>query len=166
MTKCWSLDEIAQIKAILAEYEAGYDWMASKLGLGQEPADLTYQDVFTVTDDDVFQYVQKHGWDKRFVREVDTLPNENQDSIGVLFLLPQSSKWEVVTREERGVVNIWGTFNDLSAARLFVVRLLVMRQWTYWNHAWVRKHWPVDSPRPVLRDVFPPPPNLAYDDLQ
>ena len=153
-----------QIKVILAKFVEGANWnnwMRYKLKPGEEPADLTYHDVFSVTDDDVFKHVLLHGFDERVVKETEQWPASSAPRIDYYFVREKKGCTVYTpTDDDRGSW-AWHPFKSVDAAHRYIVRDLVASQWSAWCHEWHNKH---PESRPVgpvdYATMFPLPANL------
>ncbi|HLO96515.1 MAG TPA: hypothetical protein VK195_19560 [Burkholderiaceae bacterium] len=129
----------AQIRAILSYFFIGQDgWPDAS----QEIRNSTsFQDFFSVNEDDVYRYVTAHGWDGRVVRE---LPFRPHDPEGIswnwrfFFTREPDGSWTCGRRNdpERGAdpISYW-SFASREAMDRFIVHDLFLAQQSLWGPA-------------------------------
>ena len=68
----FKISKTDQSKAILARGNVGADrWSEKHIGIpAAKTHEVSYADVFNVTEDDVYEYVMQIGWDERVVAQV------------------------------------------------------------------------------------------------
>ncbi len=75
----------AQIAGLLAGFLIGADgWRDRYLGAGVRTRDVRFGDAFSVTEKDVVDHVLQKGWDRRYVKPIDELPQSlPEDDVAV-----------------------------------------------------------------------------------
>lgn len=86
---------------MLAGFLIGADsWRDRYLGAGSRTRDVRFDEVFLVTQDEVVEHVVQHGWDRRYVKSTDDLPQcSPEDDVAVFaFVGPaDDGSWRVLT---------------------------------------------------------------------
>jgi hypothetical protein len=141
----WTSEELSQIRAILSYFYVGQDpWAKSKLHTGKTLSDVHYDQVFTVSENDVIAYVRQYGWDRRVVCPIESLP-DNPEKVSWdwrFFVLPErEGKWTCGRRmsiERRASPYEQWQFPSEEEMVRFIVHDLVEEQRRLWG------------PRPVV----------------
>lgn len=136
----WNPDERSQIKAILSYFFVGQDpWAKSKLRAGQGLSDVPYDQVFSVSEDDVAEYVRQHGWDARVVHRIQSLPDDPEKvswDWRFFILPPHEGRWScgrrVDTERRSSPYELWRFPSEDEMLR-FIVHDLVEEQKRLWG---------------------------------
>lgn len=95
-----SIPKDAQIAGLLAGFLIGADgWRDLYLGPGTRTRDVRFEDAFSVTQDEVIAHVLREGWDRRYVKSIDELPQSlPEDDVAVFaFVGPAGDgSWRVL----------------------------------------------------------------------
>lgn len=148
----WTSDQIAQIRAVLAENRDGRAWARRLSTVHGQLDELTFGDVFSITVNDIAKYVEEYGWDPRTVCEVDRRP-PSPDARASYYIYPRGSGWIRGSPGDRGEW-IEHSFSSLEDARRDTSRVLLHIQWSAWNN---ENKWHLGLTGRLI-DLYPPPP--------
>ena len=156
-----------QIQTILDEADANLIRACPALAQGAKAEDFTFNMVFQVQLVDVVNHVEKHGWNPRFVREAECAPVGDPDCVGTIFIVPGQDAvgYQVVVPEERGQVEVWATLPDMHAARRYVAKVMMRRQWARWNMRFLKKRPELRAPGQKLLEIFKLPVGMTQADF-
>jgi hypothetical protein len=125
--------KVAQIQAILSESLIGYDNWVEKNLPGFSRKTVQFDQVFDITEQEVFDHVMSHGWDERIVRYVDKLPDPTDPSsmyYKYMILPPSDGRYHVAHfgSFDRQLWLKWDFDNQESMRRWLIAELFKTQQ--------------------------------------
>jgi hypothetical protein len=131
-----------QIKEILRIYSVGKDSFKNRyLPLDAKAKDFRFEVVFTVTENDVYEYVKKFGWDKSTVSFLNHLPDPSSESIPWCHItLPKSNGRFPLAHFNSYDRNLWDEWDFATEEERdrFIIHQLFETQRGFWG----KKHTP------------------------
>jgi hypothetical protein len=141
------LSDREQIDAILGNYPDR--WAQAQLKPGETMDDKRYHDLIRVTQDDIYRYVQAHGFPRLTVYEEGS-PNAIQGD-DQLWIVRSGDRWEV-SYVERGNKNAQSQCDMLEEARREVIRRKMRSARITLNHRYRNAHPELNLPPPDEMD--------------
>jgi hypothetical protein len=131
-----------QIRAILGPNI--FRWAEEQLPPDASIDDFRFSDLVSVTEEDVFAYVQDHGFDPRVVAERDAAKYADDR----ICLVPEPDGRFRVYYTERGIRSDERVLPSEVAARRWIVHDLIKSARISLNHRYKLAHPDEDLPRP------------------
>lgn len=106
--------------------------------IGKKSEDYFFEQIFTVSERDVYEFVLKNGWDKRVVSYMDKLPNplDTEKMFYDYIILPRENdqfKLAHFGSYDRRLWNFWN-FSSEEEMWWFITKELYESQKTFWKH--------------------------------
>lgn len=96
--------------------------------------DVKFDDLFDITEEDIYRFVLEHGWDEETVRTVENLPNPNEVGLEWLILPKKDDRWTLARfgSFDRNLWNKWDFASEEERTR-FIIHDLFERERSRWG---------------------------------
>jgi hypothetical protein len=126
-----------QIKWILIEHLWGSDNQDQHMPSSfVSKKDFEFEDIFSIDENDVYHFVQKHSWDSRIVKYADKLPDPYKSGLfyGYIMLPKKENKFLLATfgSFERNLWDEWNFSTEEERDR-FIIHRLFETQRGFWG---------------------------------
>ena len=130
-----NLSKGIQIQKILVSGNSGYDgWYEKYLPKTKTAEDYEFSELFSINENDVYQYVKVYDWDKSIVNSYERLPDP-ESNFATWLLLPKTEQgYHLATfgSWDRALWHEW-YFETEEARDRFIIHQLFETQKSFWG---------------------------------